>query len=88
MNTAIATTITIKGQVTIPVLIRRLLGLQPNDQLVFSVVDEKIIAEPVKNDFLSLYGSVKPSFTAITDFKKIRRAVRQEVAQQLLIEGI
>ncbi len=36
-----------KGQVTIPKFIRDLFGLEASDQVVFSVVKDKIVAKPV-----------------------------------------
>jgi len=69
----ITTSITEKGQVTIPVMIRRLLNLKPADLLVFTVEKEKIIATPVKQTILDLYGSVKTRSKTPLNFKKLRR---------------
>ena len=41
-------TITTKGQVTIPVAIRRQHGIKPNDQVDFITEDKRIILVPVK----------------------------------------
>lgn len=57
------TTITQKGQVTIPAAVRRALGLKRGDQVKFTITKEKKVAqlEPAKRfSIMSLYGSLKP----------------------------
>lgn len=56
------TTITQKGQVTIPVTIRRLLNLKAGDQVRFLVDKKKEVKiKPAKRfSIMSLYGSLKP----------------------------
>ena len=70
-------TITQKGQVTIPVAIRNSLGLQASSKLIFSIDNENILAQPVKSDFLSLYGSLKTKNKKPADLKKIRQIIRK-----------
>ncbi len=53
------TSVTQKGQATIPVQIRQLLGIKPNTKIVFELNDNKeVFIKPV-TDFFSLKGSVK-----------------------------
>lgn len=52
------TSLTQKGQVTIPHEIRKHLGLKPLDRVVFTKSKGDIIIRPAK-DFLNLMGSVK-----------------------------
>lgn len=53
------TTVTQKGQATIPVFIRRKLGIKPNSKVSFEINDRnETVIKPVK-DFLSLRGSLK-----------------------------
>lgn len=57
------TTITQKGQVTIPVEARRLLNLSSGDQVKFIVNKKKqeVTIKPTKRfSIMSLYGSLKP----------------------------
>lgn len=56
------TTITQKGQVTIPAPIRKALRLQTGDQVRFSMNGKKEARlKPAKRfDIMSLYGSLKP----------------------------
>lgn len=58
-----STTITQKGQVTIPVEARRLLNLKKGDQIEFIVNKKKqeVTIKPTKRfSIMSLYGSLKP----------------------------
>ena len=53
------TTITQKGQATIPVAIRRRLGMKPNSKIVFELKnDTEASVKPVA-DFFAMKGSVK-----------------------------
>lgn len=52
------TTITQKGQVTIPHYIRKYMGVKPYQKIRFKVENKKVILEPVQ-DFLNLAGSLK-----------------------------
>lgn len=83
-----AATITDKGQVTIPVAIRQILNLQPSNRLIFSIEDERIIAQPIKADLLSLYGSIKTKSKKPVDLKKIRQVIRKKIAENAAHEGL
>ncbi len=56
------TTITQKGQVTIPALIRKALGLHRGDQVKFTITRKKVVQiKPARKfSIMSLYGSLKP----------------------------
>lgn len=51
-------TLTQKGQVTIPIEIRKFLGLSPSDQVAFLKREREVIVKPAV-DFLSLKGTIK-----------------------------
>lgn len=53
------TTITRKGQVTIPIAIRNALGLSPFDKVQIRIHKGNTLIEPVP-DLLSMGGSIKP----------------------------
>lgn len=53
-------TVTTKGQITIPVNIRSFFHIQPNDKVDFMIDNERIIITPVKT-LTQLRGSVKSS---------------------------
>lgn len=53
--------VTQKGQATIPVAVRKLLGIKTNTKIVFELKDNnEVLIKPVA-DFFSLKGSVKTS---------------------------
>ena len=55
-------TITSKGQITLPVEIRRALGVGPGDRISFRKADDgRVVVEPETLDLLTLKGSVKSS---------------------------
>jgi AbrB family looped-hinge helix DNA binding protein len=81
-----AATITQKGQVTIPVAIRNYFGLKPADKILFRIEQKKLVAEPIKSDLLSLYGSVKPRGKKPVDLKKVRQYVRKKIAEHIVAE--
>jgi AbrB family looped-hinge helix DNA binding protein len=78
---AIVTTMTQRGQVTVPAEVRRLLGLKPRDKVAFEIEDDKVQLAPVKFTLESAFGSVGPA-TQTPDFKVISRAARDEAAKK------
>ena len=60
-------TVTSKGQVTVPQEIRRRLGIQPGDRLMFRVRDDGVLeVRPETGDLLELAGVLKPRVTGVT----------------------
>jgi AbrB family looped-hinge helix DNA binding protein len=53
------TTVTQKGQATIPVQIRELLGIKKNTKIVFEIKNNKEVSIKSVVDFFSLKGSIK-----------------------------
>lgn len=54
-----STTVTQKGQITLPLPIRQKLGVSPRDRVVISVENDKVTLDSSK-DIVALAGSVKP----------------------------
>jgi antitoxin PrlF len=73
----IITTITQRGQVTIPAEVRRRLGLGPRDKVAFEIEDDKVRLVPVTFTLESAYGSVEPTHRP-EDFEAIARSARAE----------
>lgn len=48
-----------KGQVTIPVEVRRRLGLRRGDQVAFIDEDDRIVLKLIQNDVRAAFGLVK-----------------------------
>jgi AbrB family looped-hinge helix DNA binding protein len=83
-------TITQRGQVTLPAEVRRWLGVKPSDQVEFTINDDQVTVKPVTYTLKDVYGAVKPLSqpmdfdTAIRDAKEERaeRAMRRLREQQ------
>ncbi len=79
----LTSTITQKGQVTIPKKIRDDLNLKTNDKVIFVRRADSIIIKPIR-DILSLRGIVGVNDSQ--DFVSIREKVKTEVSKRLANE--
>jgi len=62
-----STTVTTKGQVTIPKAVRDELGLKEGDRVAFRVLEDgTVIVEPETNDLSDLRGILKPKRKGVT----------------------
>jgi len=75
----ISTSITQKGQVTIPVHIRRKLGLKTGQKVAFEEKGDVIVMKSMP-DFFSLRGSLKT--IKKYDKKKVRKVVGEYLARR------
>ncbi len=50
--------LTKKWQTTIPKDIRNLLGLKPNDKILYLIEGKRVVLKPLKGNILDLRGSV------------------------------
>ncbi|MDP3061833.1 MAG: AbrB/MazE/SpoVT family DNA-binding domain-containing protein [Chloroflexota bacterium] len=75
------TTVTQKGQVTIPGELRRALEIKPKDRVAFELVDGEVRLRLVKSTLLAGYGAVKP-MSRPEDFRKMRQEVEEEIAEE------
>ncbi|OGD89163.1 hypothetical protein A3J17_01265 [Candidatus Curtissbacteria bacterium RIFCSPLOWO2_02_FULL_40_11] len=77
------TTITQKGQATIPAPIRKSLGIKPKSKITFELSGKKATILPVK-DFLLLKGSLKSDkkFDIEAMDKAVERQIVNEYAQK------
>ena len=80
------TSVTEKGQVTIPQEIRRIMGLQPRDKVRFEVDGEVVKISRASSKLLELFGSVTP-INRPEDFQKIREEFEKGVAEEVNSEG-
>ncbi|MBM3858283.1 MAG: AbrB family transcriptional regulator [Verrucomicrobia bacterium] len=76
----LTSTLTSKGQTTLPRRIREALGLHPRDRILYELADGKAVLRPLKGDVLGLRGSVRPRQRP-EDFTEARRSVQRKVAQ-------
>ena len=79
------TTITSKGQVTIPQEIRRLIGLHPKDKVRFEVDGEVVKIMRASSKLLVGYGAVPPR-NKPENFQAIREEVERGVATDAVSE--
>ncbi len=79
------TTLTEKGQVTIPQEIRRLLGLHPKDKVRFEVDGEVVTIKQASSKLLQAYGAVK-SIQKSESFQEIREKFEKELARDVVSE--
>jgi len=76
-------TLTSKGQATIPLEIRSMLGLELKEKVAFVVSDGQVVIQPAKS-FLSLMGSVSAkSKVSDREFdRQIMSAISREFRKQ------
>lgn len=80
MNTTI-TTVTTKGQVTIPADIRAHLGIKPKDRVLFEVAEDgSVQLAPAPSRLAAVFDSVKPA-SVHKDDKTLRREFEEGVAE-------
>ena len=76
-----------KHQVTIPLEVRRILGLKPKDKVAFTIDDQgevRLAAAPLSLE--SAYGSVKPS-SKPEDFEEISRKAKDAKVEETMRES-
>jgi antitoxin PrlF len=74
------TSLTQKGQVTIPAEIRSRLGLKPRDKVRFALEGQKVTIQPAPSRLLEAYGAVKPHHRP-EDWSKVREDTEQAIAE-------
>lgn len=82
---AAMTSMTQKGQVTIPVAVRRALGLKPRDRVVVELDGDHAVLRRAPSAILAGYGSVAPR-NRPEDFAALRREFEQGVAREVMAE--
>ena len=80
------TTLTQKGQVTIPLEIRRRLDLKPRDRVRFVVEGEHVHITKASSRILQGYKSVQPQHKP-EDFRAVREKFEKGVAEEVISEG-
>ena len=80
------TSVTEKGQVTIPQEIRRIMGLKPRDKVRFEVEGDVVKISRASSKLMQWFGSVTP-MNKPEDFQKIRAEFEKEVAREVVSEG-
>ena len=79
----ILSSVTQRGQVTIPAEVRRLLGTKTGDKVAFQIEDGQVRLAPAAMTLESAYGSVK-ALSGPEDFKRVAREAKEaHVAEQV-----
>jgi len=79
-------TVTRKGQVTIPIEIRTDWDLKPRDKVIFAREGEKVVIRPATSTLMAGFGAVTPKRRP-EDFAAIREAMEKATAQEVVEEG-
>ncbi len=83
------TTITRKGQITVPIEIRQALGLKKGDRLAITLTNpacSEITVRPLRSVAELTYGAITPRKQP-EDFKELRRIVLEDIAEEIAAEG-
>ncbi|MBI4322083.1 MAG: AbrB/MazE/SpoVT family DNA-binding domain-containing protein [Chloroflexi bacterium] len=79
------TTLTRKGQVTIPLEIRSRLGLKPRDKIRFEMEGDAVRLRAAPSKVLEGYGAVKPRKRP-ENWKQVREEIEQAIAEEVEAE--
>lgn len=81
----IITSMTQRGQVTIPVEIRHKFGLKPGDKVMFTIEDGQVTVEPVKFSLEDAFASVQPR-NRPEDIERLIHEAKDERAERLIAQ--
>jgi antitoxin PrlF len=80
------TTLTQKGQVTIPQEIRARLGLKPKDKVRFEMQGDVVTLRPATSKVRRGFGAVTPRERP-EDWRAVRAEMEQAIAEEVVAEG-
>lgn len=75
-----------KGQVTIPIEIRRMLGVKAKDKVVFTVEEGKVELKPARSALDELYQSLS-ALKEPRSWEEIEASAHEDRAERLASEG-
>ena len=76
-------TLTSKGQITLPKKVRDLLHLKPGDQLDFLIQDDgRVLLQPVTMDVADLKGMLHRTGMAAVSVKEMQTAIRRRASRK------
>jgi antitoxin PrlF len=81
----LVTSVTQRGQVTIPAEVRRLLNVKPRDKVAFTIEGGEVKIGAVPFSLESAFGSVKPSRRP-EDFKRLSKEAKETKAASTVRE--
>ena len=77
--------ITERGQTTLPSQVRKALGLQPHDSIIYIIEGDRVVIKPLRGDILDLRGRLKVKNKI--DFKNLREDTKKAVAKKIVKES-
>ncbi|MBY5570900.1 AbrB/MazE/SpoVT family DNA-binding domain-containing protein [Rhizobium leguminosarum] len=80
-------TLSAKGQITLPKELRDTLGLQPGDQLVFSIIDGEVVITPKSINFNDLAGLLGSPPNGRASLKEIDATVTNAAGSDVVNEA-
>jgi bifunctional DNA-binding transcriptional regulator/antitoxin component of YhaV-PrlF toxin-antitoxin module len=80
-------TLTIKGQTTVPQEIREYLHLLPQDKIVYVPDGDKVYITHVRGSILDLKAALRRRVKKPINFHKLRERVKEKVAKEALKES-
>lgn len=80
---SLTTTVTSKGQVTIPIEIRKMLNVKPHDRVRFRVEKGEVKIDRASMTLEETFGSVGPK-TRTQDFERMIREAKEEQAARTI----
>lgn len=84
MLNSYSSTLTTKGQATIPIFIRKKLGIKPGEKLIFEGNGRDVIIKTHTQMVNELYGSLKSKIKVKYTDKKANKEVEKFVAGEYL----
>ncbi len=82
MQTFKVTSITQGSQITLPVEVRRILGVKPKDKIAFAIENDEVKLVPVQYTIESAAGSVRPA-TKTEDLERKIDEAKEEMANEI-----
>ncbi len=76
-----------KGQITIPQEIRRILGVKPKDRVRFTLEDGEVKISPAASDLGALYQAV-PALARRLSVAEMIEIAHEEQAEEVAREGL
>ncbi len=76
-----------KGQITIPMEIRRRFGVKPKDKIIITIEDEEVKIKPAKSRLSESYQAV-PALKQPRNIREMSRIARDEHAEEAYTEGL
>ena len=74
--------VTVKGQTTIPLQIRRFLGISPHDLVSFNISEGKVFLNTEKKTVLDFKGAFKTEKTSV-NYETVREKIKLKVAEKI-----